>query len=74
MLYIVNRKYYCYDRNEALTKAMNILRERATEPINDKYKISTGKKGGLCVTLLDDWKKVGNANLLKVVIQVVSIT
>lgn len=71
MLYIVNCKYYCHDQDEALIKAKNILRERATEPINDKYKISVGKKGGLCVTLLDDWKKVGNVNLLKVVIQVV---
>lgn len=73
MLYIVNRKYHYTNLGDAIVKAKTILEERAIEPINRVFKITIGRKGGYCVALLDNWEKVGNANLLKVVIQTVSV-
>ena len=73
MLYIVNRKYYYNNLDLAISKAKAILRDRADEPINDNFKVTVGKKGGYCVTLLDSWEKVGNSNLLRVTIQTVNL-
>ena len=69
MVYIVNRKYYYSSLNGAIEKAKEILQERAFSPINEIFQITQGKRGGYCVTLCDDWTKVGNDKLLKVVIQ-----
>ena len=73
MIYVVNRKYYSYSLEQAIEQAKQILRERASEPINEIFNITKGKKGGYCVTLCDNWWKVGNSNLLRVAIQTAQI-
>jgi hypothetical protein len=72
-MYIVNRKYYYSSLEQAIECAKQILRKRAYAPINEQFKITQGKKRGYCVALCDDWKKVGNSNLLRVIIQTVEI-
>lgn len=72
-IFVVNRKYYIDNLENAILKAKEIIAERATSPINNCWVITQGKKKGYCVKLLDDWSKVGNSNLLKVIIQVVEI-
>lgn len=71
MIYITNCKFYFSNLQMAIEKAKEIIRNRANQPINNNFKISKGKKNGYCVALLDDWGKVGNINLLKVIIQTV---
>ena len=73
MIYVVNRKYYFYSLEQAIEQAQQILRERASEPINEIFNITKGKKGGYCVALCDNWWKVGNSNLLRVTIQTAQI-
>jgi hypothetical protein len=73
MIYVVNRKYYFYSLEQAIEQAKQILRERASEPVNEIFNITKGKKGGYCVALCDNWWKVGNSNLLRVVIQTAQI-
>lgn len=73
MIYIVNRKYYFTALAPAIEQAKQVLRERADKPINEIFKVTQGKKNGYCVALCDEWEKVGNKNLLKVVICVASI-
>lgn len=73
MIYIVNCKYYFYSLEQAIERAKQILRERASEPINETFNITKGKKGGYCVALCDNWWKVGNSNLLRVVIQTTQV-
>ena len=69
MIYITNRKHYFNNLDNAIEKAEEIIRNRANQPITNKFKITKGKNNGYCVTLLDNWEKVGNVNLLKVSIQ-----
>lgn len=73
MIYIVNSKYYYNNLDNAISKAKTILEERANRPINYNFKITQGKKGGYCVTLQDQWEKVGNLNLLRVIIRSISL-
>lgn len=73
MIYITNRKYYSNKLESAIEQAKQILRERASKPINEVFNITKGKKGGYCVALYDDWRKVGNSNLLRVIIQTTQI-
>jgi hypothetical protein len=74
MIYIVNGKYYYTNLDIAISKAKAILEKRANAPINYDFKITKGKKGGYCVALQDNWEKVGNSNLLKVIIQSTSFS
>lgn len=77
-IYIVCRKYYIRNLSDAFQKAKEILRKRALEHSHcaldeNKWKITLGKKKGWCVASLDDWQKVGNSNLLRVIIQEVKL-
>lgn len=74
MIYIVNSKYYYTNLDDAILKAKAILEERANESINYDFKITQGRKGGYCVALQDNWEKVGNSNLLKVIIKTTSFS
>lgn len=74
MIYIVNSKYHYNNLDNAISKAKTILEERANRPINHNFKITQGKKGGYCVTLQDRWEKVGNLNLLRVIIRPISLS
>lgn len=69
MIYIVNGKYYYTNLDDAISKAKAILEGRANVPINYNFKITRGRRGGYCVALQDSWEKVGNSNLLRVIIQ-----
>ena len=72
-IFVVDRKYYFKELENAFSRAKEIIAERASAPINNSFLITQGKKGGYCVKLLDDWIKVGNSNLLKVVVSVVEV-
>jgi hypothetical protein len=69
MIYITNRKHYFKNLENAIEKAKEILRNRANQSITNEFKVTKGKNSGYCVTLLDNWEKVGNINLLRVSIQ-----
>lgn len=66
-IYIVNSKYYYTDLNIAIEKAKDILRERGGT--TEKFTITEGKNHGYCVHLDDEWWRVGNSNLLNVIIK-----
>lgn len=68
-IYIVNAKYFYTDLDVAFEKAKAILRERGGT--SESYTITSGKNQGYCVHLNDDWEKVGNRNLLSVMIRIV---
>lgn len=80
-VYLVNNKFYINDLDKAIGKAKFIIRKRYSNDVTlypcNKWKITQGKKGGLCVKSLIDYNEVsniiGNINHLKVIIKIINI-
>lgn len=72
-IYIINGKYYTDNYDKAVEKAKEILRDRSTYCIKEDFTITKGKRNGYCVHLNDNWEKVGNTNLLNVIIKRVEL-
>ena len=73
--YLVNRKYYFLNLDEAFEKAKGIIRERYYKgyTCNEEWVITQGEHGGYCVKVNDDWSKVGNIHHLQVAIATIEI-
>lgn len=72
--YNVNDRFY-FSLNDAIGYGKEIIRSRYYDRFqcSEKWKITQGKKGGYCVTVLDEWDKIGNINLTRVSIRTIEI-
>ena len=73
--YLVNRKYYFLNLDEAFETAKDIIRERYYKgyTCNEEWVITQGEHGGYCVKVNDDWSKVGNIHHLQAAIATIEI-
>lgn len=67
--YKVNNRYFS-NLQDAIDCAKQIIRDRYyhINECSENWRISVGKKGGYCVHIIDDWSKIGNADLQNVII------
>ena len=72
--YKVNNRFY-FSLDVAIEYAKEVIRKRYYNPsqCSENWKITKGKKGGYCITILDEWNKVGNINLLRESISTIEI-
>jgi hypothetical protein len=72
--YKVNDRFY-FSLNDAIEYGKEVIRKRYYDEYqcSEEWKITQGKKGGYCVTVIDDWFKIGNINLTRESIRTIEI-